>query len=375
MTCVSTALIIGGSIAGLSTAIALSRVGVSCEVVELAEAPGGASIALSGRATQALDELGVYDACSAGSTVFLPGSTVADQMDAAGNLISEGPKRPLLPGVKDAIGVHRPVFLATLEEAARELGVKVYRGVTARTTDDRDDGVLVTMTDGRRARYDLVVGADGIGSRTRARLFPDAPGPAYSGQYSLRWMMSGPPIDGEGWYIGPVGRLGFYHLPGGLTYIPAVISMPERVHLSDEDVYSLFARLLDSYTAPAVVEMRRRLTRDADLIGRPFEWILLPAPWHRGRTVLIGDAAHATTAHMGMGGGMALEDAVVLAQCVSEAPTLEAAFDAFMERRHARVATVVETSVELSRLEQAGAPTSENVALLSKAFQTLGQPY
>jgi hypothetical protein len=136
-----------------------------------------------------------------------------------------------------------------------------------------------------------------------------------------------------------------------------------------------FTGLLDSYSAPVIVELRRRLAPDSDLIGRPFEWILLSQPWHKGRCLLIGDAAHATSAHMGMGGGMALEDSVVLAQCVAAASTLTEAFDAFMTRRFERVRTVVETSVALSRLEQAKAPPSENVALLTKAFTTLSQPY
>jgi len=145
--------------------------------------------------------------------------------------------------------------------------------------------------------------------------------------------------------------------------------------MSQEEVHALFARLLDSYTAPAMVELRSRLTPDADLICRPFDWILLRDKWHRGRTLLIGDAAHATTAHMGMGGGMALEDAVVLAQCIAAAPTLSAAFDAFMARRFERVRTVVETSVALSQLEQAKAPASENVKLLTTAFAAIAEPY
>jgi 2-polyprenyl-6-methoxyphenol hydroxylase-like FAD-dependent oxidoreductase len=375
MACVSTALMVGGGIAGLSAAIALARAGVDCEVVELADAPGGASLALSGRATDALAELGVYDECHALGTPFPPESRVMDQHDAAGRLISQGPKRPRWPGARTPVGVHRPVFLTTLEQAARRLGVRVRRGVTTGSTEEHDNGVSVTFTDDRQARYDLVVGADGIGSRTRARLFPDGPRPAYSGQYSFRWMISGPPVEGEGWYLGPLGRLGFYHLPGGLVYVAAVVDLPERVRLSDEDVFAMFTRLLDSYTAPAVVELRRRLARDADLIARPFEWVLLPGPWHRGRTVLIGDAAHATTAHMGMGGGMALEDAVVLGRCVAEAADLPAAFGAFMARRRSRVATVVETSVRLSELEQRGAPPSANVDLLTTAFRTLGEPY
>jgi 2-polyprenyl-6-methoxyphenol hydroxylase-like FAD-dependent oxidoreductase len=78
---------------------------------------------------------------------------------------------------------------------------------------------------------------------------------------------------------------------------------------------------------------------------------------------------------MGMGGGMALEDAVVLAQCVAAASTLTEAFNTFMTRRFGRVSTVVQTSVALSQLEQIKAPPSENVTLLSSAFKTLAQPY
>ena len=375
MSCVSTALIIGGGIAGLSAAVALARVGVQCEVVELADAPAGASIGLSGRVPEALDELGVYDALYAVSTPFDADTTAVSQRDATGRILSAGPQRPQWPGAKTALGVHRPALLQLLENTAQELGVKVFKGVTVDATDEDANGVAVTMTDGRQARYDFVVGADGISSRTRTQLFPDGPKPTYAGQYSLRWMLAGPPVDGEGWYIGPVGRVGFYHLPQDLVYIPAVVDIPDRVRMSDQEVFSLFARLLDSYTAPAMVELRSRLTPDADLIGRPFEWILLPAPWHRGRTLLIGDAAHATTAHMGMGGGMAIEDAVVLAQCIAKAPTLAEAFDAFMARRFARVSTVVETSVAMSRLELDGAPPAANMALASAAFKILGQPY
>ncbi|NEA40290.1 FAD-dependent monooxygenase [Streptomyces sp. SID11385] len=375
MACVSTALIVGGGIAGLSAAVALSRAGVSCDVLELAEEPAGASLALSGRATEALAEIGVYEACAARSTVFGDDTTAAHHWDAAGHLISAGPKRPTWPGAKTPLGVHRPALLRVLEETARELGATVRRGVTVRTAHEDADGVDVTLTDGTRGRHDLVIGADGIRSQTRSRVFPEAPEPAYAGQFSLRWMLSGPPVDGEGWYLGPVGRLGFYHLPGDLIYVPAVVDLPAGTRLSEDDTFALFTRLLDSYTAPAVVELRRRLRRDADLIARPFEWILVPAPWHRGRTLLVGDAAHATTAHMGMGGGMAIEDAAVLAQCVRAAAELPEALDAFTRRRYPRVSTVVETSVTLSRLEQEGADTSENMAVLSGAFKTLGEPY
>ena len=111
------------------------------------------------------------------------------------------------------------------------------------------------------------------------------------------------------------------------------------------------------------------------MICRPFEWILLPNPWTKGQAIVIGDAAHATTAHLGMGGGMALEDAVVLGQCITSASNLDEAFSMFMHRRYERVRIVVESSVALSNLEQRSAPPSENVAFYTKAVNALSQPY
>jgi 2-polyprenyl-6-methoxyphenol hydroxylase-like FAD-dependent oxidoreductase len=375
MACVSTALIVGGGIAGLSAAVALGRVGVRCDVVEIADSPLGASLGVSGRATEALEDLGVYDACYNAGTAFTRDTTATSLFDSQGRLLSAGPQRPDWPGAKTAIGIYRPILLQILADTAEQLGVKIQRRITAQAIEERAAATWVTFSDGKTRQYDLVVGADGIGSQTRNLVFPEAPKPEYAGQISLRWMAPGPAVQGEGFYLGPVGRVGFYALPQGMVYVPAIISVPEWARKTDEEVLSMFTDLLDSYTAPAVVELRRRLTPDAELICRPFEWILLPEPWHRGRTILIGDAAHATTAHMGMGGGMALEDAVVLAQCVAAAPTLGQAFDTFMARRFARARTVVETSVALSRLEQAKAPASENMVLLSSAFQTLSQPY
>jgi 2-polyprenyl-6-methoxyphenol hydroxylase-like FAD-dependent oxidoreductase len=375
MACISKALIVGGGIAGLSAAVALARFGVECEVVELAEVSLGASLAFSGRAAEALVELGVYEDVHNTGTPFGPDSTATSLRDAAGRLINPGPRRPTWPGAVDSVAVYRPVFLDVMTDAAKRLGVNIRQGVTAQTIEDGEDMISVAFTDGETRRYELLVGADGIGSRTRATLFPNAPKLAYSGQLSIRWMAPGPAIEDEGWYLGPVGRLGFYYLPQGLVYVPTVINMPERKHLSHDEVFSLFTRLIESYTAPAIVELRSRLTPDAQLIGTSFQWILLPKPWYRGRVLLIGDAAHATTAHMGMGGGMALEDAVVLGQCVAGAATLPEALDAFMTRRFERVRSVVETSVRLSHLEQEQAPSSENQALLTSAFKTLAEPY
>lgn len=375
MTCVSTAVVIGGGIAGMSAAIALARAGVRCEVVELAESALGASLGISGRAADALKELGVYDACFSAGKVFQKGSGAAAMMDSAGNQLSAGPQRPEWPGASPTIGIYRPVLARILTEAAEAQGVTVTKGLSADDIAETDDDAVVTLSDGSTRRCDMVVAADGIWSRTRGRLFPDVPKPHYAGQFSIRWMAPGPPIAAEHWYMSPVGRLGGYALPHGDVYVPSVINRPTGDWVDDEEAHRMFTELLDSFTAPRIVELRRRLTPGSKLIARPFEWILVPDPWFRGRTILIGDAAHATTAHMGMGGGMALEDAAVLGQCIRDADTLAEAYKAFMARRFERVQTVVTTSVELSRLEQEGAPPSQNAALLTRTFAALAEPY
>ena len=375
MACLSTALMIGGGIAGFSAAIALSRVGVKCDVVELSHATLGASLGISGRAAEALHELGVYDACFATGTPWERDTKAAQLMDSAGNLIAAPPQRPDWPGSKTAMGVFRPKLMEILEEEAASLGVRIYKGLTAKSIENQEHAAIVTLSNDEVRRYDLVVGADGISSKTRSMIFPESPKPQYTGQMSIRWMAPGPPVEPEGWYVSPVGRMGFYYLPHGSVYVAAVVNKPEWTWMERDEVHALFTRLLDSYTAPAIVELRSRLTPESDVICRPFEWILLEKPWYRGRSLLIGDAAHATTAHMGMGGGMALEDAVVLAQCVDQASTLTEALEAFMERRLARVRTVVETSVKLSHLEQAKAPPGENRAVMNAAFEAMSAPY
>ena len=375
MACIATALIVGGSIAGMNAAIALAMAGVQVDVIELAQEPLGASLAFSGRAAMARVELGIYDRVQATGRPSQGSTATAIRNATTGAIINPGPQRPTWPGAVDGVGVYRPVFLDIAQQEAERLGGRVRKGVSYKSFVDGPDGVDVTFTDGATGRYDLMVAADGINSKTRDLIFPNAPKPQYSGQLSIRWMAPGPPVQDEGWYMSKVGRLGFYYLPQGVTYIPAVINIPEARWIPDEEVHAIFTALLDSMAAPAIRDLRSRLTPTSELIGRPFHWLLLPAPWHKGRTLIIGDAAHATSAHMGMGGGMALEDAVVLGQSIAAATTLPEALDMFMKRRFDRTKLVVETSNRLGQLEQQQAPPSENVALLTKAFAAIGEPY
>ena len=376
MSFASRGLIVGGGIAGLASAIALRQAGVACDVAEIGDLrPVGAGIGLAGRAPNALDELGVYEEVAATGQ---PGLGAPAMHDAAGRVLAVPPSPREIPGVLEAIGAYRPALAEVLSNRAASLGAKIETGLSIDSIDDSDGMAVVKMTDGDVRSYDLVIGADGISSRTRSIVFPDAPEPQYAGQMSIRWVFPSDPIEGEGWYIaGELGRMAFYHQPyPNAIYAPMVINMP-RTRLSQQGAYEVVKQLTDSYTAPPIVELRSHLTPDSELIARPFDWLLMDrSSWYRGRTLLIGDAAHATTAHMGMGGGMALEDAVVLGQCITASSSLEQAYRAFVDRRYERVRTVVETSVALSKREQENLPPGpENAELMGRAMAILSQPY
>ena len=364
-------LIVGGGIAGLSAAIALGNRGMKAEIVEAGRDPLGAAIGVHGRALDALGELGVLEACIERATMLPIDAPI---MDAAGKPIVQEPRRPSA-AVRPSFGIYRPTLLAILSDAAAKAGASIRYGVTVQSIRDEADSASVRFSDGTSGRYLLVVGADGIYSTVRTSQFDDAPIPAYAGQYAIRWMASGPPIDDPGWFLSPTGKLGGYYVPEGFTYVVAVLDRASWTRMEPPETYDTFARHLDSYSAPYVVELRRRLEPDAQLICRPFEWLLVPQPWFRGCTLLIGDAAHATTAHMAMGGGMAIEDGVVLGQCIYDTKSIPEAISAFTARRFGRCRSVVETSLALSRLEQSRADPAEIRAVAAPAFAALNTPY
>jgi 2-polyprenyl-6-methoxyphenol hydroxylase-like FAD-dependent oxidoreductase len=364
-------LIVGGGIAGLSAAIALGARGMKAEIVEAGGEPLGAAIGFHGRAIDALGELGVLEACVDRATVLPIDAPIRD---AAGKPVVQQASRAA-DAVRRSFGIYRPTLLGILRDAAMKVGVSIRYGITVRSIRDEGDGTSVRLSDGASRRCHLLIGADGIHSHVRSSQFDDAPSPVYAGQYAIRWMAPGPPIDDPGWFLSPTGKVGGYFVPEGFTYVVSVLDQAGWTRMGAEETYEAMRRHLDSYSAPYVVELRRRLKPDSELICRPFEWLLVPEPWSRGCTLLIGDAAHATTAHMAMGGGMAVEDGVVLGQCVSDSKSISEAIGAFTARRFGRCRKVVETSLALSRLEQSRAAPSELRAVAAPAFAALNTPY
>ncbi|MBM3527087.1 MAG: oxidoreductase [Alphaproteobacteria bacterium] len=374
MPVVNRVLIVGGGIAGMSLAIGLQRVGIVAEIVEIDPhwRVYGAGITITGPSLRAFERLGVlgrieelgfcYDATSI--------------CDAGGNVIvaSRVAGRPLGPTVPNGCGILRPVLHRILSEAVRTSGAAVRLGVGVAAVEERDGQAEIAFTDGSAGRYDLVVGADGIHSRLRELVFPGAPPPRFTGQGCWRAVAPRPSmVDGGRVYVGGPVKAGVTPVSREEMYLFLLQHVPDNPRMPKERWPELLSAQLQGFKGP-LGAVRDSLGSASNVNYRPLEWLLLSPPWHRGRVLLIGDAAHATTPHLASGAGLAVEDALVLVELLCSDCTHAEALDGFTRRRFERCRMVVENSVRLGELEMSHAPAVEHAELQRTSMRALNAP-
>src|SRR6516225_11267066 len=115
------------------------------------------------------------------------------------------------------------------------------------------------------------------------------------------------------------------------------MNYPPHTRIDESKTHLILKEALKDFTASIVVEVRERMRSAEKVIWRPFENTLVPSPWYRGHVILIGDAAHTMTPHLTAGGGMAIEDAIILAETLAQAGSVPDALRSFMDRRFERV--------------------------------------
>jgi 2-polyprenyl-6-methoxyphenol hydroxylase-like FAD-dependent oxidoreductase len=353
MTDVQRILVVGGGIGGLTTTVALRQAGFAVDVIEKNPAWDvyGVGIIQPGNALRALHRLGLAEqAVAAGQPINGDAAWLGDgKVQLADN---DWP--PLVPGLPPGNGITRPRLHRILQDAVLGSGADVRTGVTLTGLDDRGDGVVVAFTDGGTRDYDLVVGADGLYSQVREMVFGSEIKPKYTGQVCWRYNL--PRIEGldKIWvYIGATGTAGFVPLAPDLMYMLTIEKPPEGtpLRLPREGIAAVYRDRLAQFGG-AVAEHRDLIVDDDAVVYRPVENVVVPAPWHRGRTVLIGDAAHATSPHCGQGAAQAIEDGIVLSEELRAKDGLDEALDAYMARRYERCRFIVEGSEEIGRWEQ-----------------------
>jgi 2-polyprenyl-6-methoxyphenol hydroxylase-like FAD-dependent oxidoreductase len=366
------ALIVGGGIGGMSAAVTLRKLGVEVDLIDLDPQwrVYGAGITITGPTLRAFRELGVLDQliseCYTGHGIRV--------CNVAGEPLSElATPSPRDVDVAGSGGIMRPVLHQVLSERTVASGAKVRLGLTVERIEQRTGGVDVAFSDGARGSYDLLIGADGVHSRIRQLLFPDAPRPYYTGQSAWRlvtWRRPG--IDQRHFFLGGPAKVGLNPVSSSEMYLFALENTP-RKRVPDTELHVELRKLLLPYGG-IVAQIREELSASSNIVFRPLEGFLLPAPWSVGCCLLIGDAAHPTTPQLASGAGLAVEDGLVLGQVLEGAESVPQAFARFMQRRYERCRLVVENSIEIGRREQSGAPVEVQTALVSESLRVLAEP-
>jgi 2-polyprenyl-6-methoxyphenol hydroxylase-like FAD-dependent oxidoreductase len=364
-------LIVGGGIGGLTAAIALRQRGFEVDLLERNPmlTVYGVGIIQQANVLRAVAQLGILDAyVNAGF-----GFDHVYVLVASGEVVAKLEAPRLVDGYPANLGISRPSLHQVLTDKALEWGAHLDFGFTTTRLEDTGSKVVAHF-DGRAPKsYDLVVAADGINSTARAELFPEIPGPEYTGQGVWRYNFPRPKqVDGIWAYSGPV-TVGLVPLSQSDMYM--FLTTPEtsdRRPPRDGLARSMRERLIGA--CPAIQALAEQISDDEAVVYRPLEWVFVRGPWHRGRVVLLGDAVHSTTPHLGQGAGMAIEDGLVLADELAAASTVEAAFAAYRTRRYERCEYIVEKSKAICFGQLGKGPLVDPARATREMFDVVATP-
>ena len=371
---VTKALVIGGGFSGMTAAICLARNGIKVDLVEID--PGwrsyGAGISLNGSTLRVLNQLGLIEK-------FLDAGAGTDglQMRAPDDTVVVSLPTPRVagPDIPGGGAIMRPALAKLLADEVRANGVNVRLGQSFTVIADGPNGCTVTLTDGTSASYDLVVGADGLNSKLRETLFPNAPKPKFIGQSVWRAVLPRPEnITTTTMWMGPKLKAGLNLVGKEQVYLFLTEDKPVNEFIAPELLTDKLLDLLTKFPSPTLQWVREQISENSQVIYRPLEQLLLPRPWYKGRVVLIGDAVHATTPHLAAGACIGIEDAVVLAEEVARTDNVGSALAAFEERRWERCRMVVENSGRLGEIETQGGSQAEHSSIMRESMMALAQP-
>jgi 2-polyprenyl-6-methoxyphenol hydroxylase-like FAD-dependent oxidoreductase len=339
---VNRALVVGAGVGGLAAAAALARKGVAVDVVEIKPDARvlGIGINQPGNALRALDALGVLDEVLANAFAF-SGNDYRDWRD---NRIVYVPSALGDDRVPANAALTRTALSGILRAAAERAGAEVRYGTTVEDLTEGPEDVAVTFTDGRTGRYDLIAAFDGIRSPMRRRLFGTGFEPAFTGHAVWRLQLPRPAsVTDLVLYQGDRAKAGLIPLSEELMYLLLVTPEPGNPHHDPADFGRCLVDRLAGFGGP-LAEIRDAIDRPEGIVYSPLVETRVPVPWHRGRVIVLGDAVHAAVPHLTQGAGMAMEDAVVLADEVTVDRPLDESLTAVAALRGERVQLVIDVS-------------------------------
>ncbi len=354
------ALIIGAGVAGPVAAMALQRIGVEPTIYEAY--PGtahdvGASMGLAANGLDALNTLGLREAVQ---EIGYPAPRMA-MLNGSGRVLAELSNGLTLTDGTTNLTVERADLYRVLHDAAVSRGVRIEHGKRLTGIEQTADGVRARFADGTEATGDLLIGADGMRSAVRAAIAPDAPRPEYTGLVGTGGYCYGVDLD-----IAPqtfhfvFGKRAFFGYqevsPGQVLWFanvptPVEPTADELAGRTEEWTQQLLTELFAADTTLA----RPILEASTETVGwMPMHSMAAPRTWYDGRAVLVGDAAHVTSPSSGQGASLAMEDALVLTQCLRDRDDVTAAFATYQRLRHDRVQKVYDNAKRVNQSKAAG---------------------
>jgi FAD-dependent urate hydroxylase len=354
------ALIVGGGVAGPVAAMALRQAGIDSVVYEAYA--GGADDAGSFLtfASNGLDALRTIDAHHLVLSEGFPTPRMTIQ-NGTGKHLGDVPLGGTLPdGTVSQTLKRADLYRALCDEAVRR-GARVEYGKRLVDAETTPGGVTARFEDGTEAVGDLLIGADGIHSRTRRIIDPSAPRARYVPVLNIGGYACDVAVQAEpGTFRMVFGKRAFFgyavHPSGEIWWFanPPRADEPTGAELAAIGTEQWREMLIDLFAgddSPAVEIIR-------STPGKLAGWATYDLPsvptWYGGSLIIIGDAAHATAPSSGQGASMAIEDAVVLARCLRDLPDTGQAFAAYERLRRARVERIVAHGARTSNSKAAG---------------------
>ncbi|MDQ0972284.1 2-polyprenyl-6-methoxyphenol hydroxylase-like FAD-dependent oxidoreductase [Neobacillus niacini] len=347
MSKVKKVLIVGGGIGGLTTAIALQKVGIETEIVEKQKEWNvyGVGIILQSNALRAIDALGITEEFLAVGTTH----SALHIRDSQGNMIFDAPIHP--SGQFNITGgIPRRDFHEILLQAAIKNGTKIRMGITVEMIENADSFVYTKFTDGTSGTYDLVIGADGVRSKVRNMVFGDIE-PTFVGQAVWRYTLKRPAnLENITMFYGQKAKAGIVPMTKDSCYVFVVTAEPGNPWKQEEKLHVLMREAFQEFGG-LIAELSEQITDPKEVVYRPLETLIVEKPWYLDRVLLIGDSAHATVPHLAQGAAMAIEDALVLSELLQKDEPVVDVLNEFMERRYERCKFVVDNSNTLVNWE------------------------
>jgi 2-polyprenyl-6-methoxyphenol hydroxylase-like FAD-dependent oxidoreductase len=342
------ALIIGCGVAGPVVALFLQQAGIEAEIYEARDAStdyGGSFL------NMACNGLGVLKTLGLDERVSRQGSPIPRMViwSGKGKRLGEVRNGARAEMGAPSINILRSRLHQVLREEAEQRRIKMAFGKKLAGLSTGTQGVVATFTDGTTAEGSFLVGCDGVYSRTRQLINPDAPDPHYTGLISTggfaQYSSFPPTPDTMHFVFGKRAFFGYHISSSGELYW--FVNFPQKEAPARGDLDMIVseewqARMLDLFQGdlPLISEMIR--ATESAIIGYPIYDIATQPLWQKGPAVLVGDAIHAVSPSSGQGASLAMEDAIVLAKCLRGQDDHALAFATYERLRRARVERMIQ---------------------------------